>query len=152
MTREEALVIVARYPLGATFGTQYQKCRDACCRAPGARGHGPNWYARVRLPSGQTTRLYIGTDAKKARIDQAHALLGGERERLQARIQARVEARIRAIGQSQDARALAELERVLLMPEPPTKARRRRALHATADVVEIPILDLLDLPRRDPAA
>lgn len=141
MTRDEALEIIERYPIGARFSSEYQKCTGACCRVPGARGHGPNWVAVVRTTEGRR-RLYIGTNEKKKRIEQAHALIRAEIGKLEAKLAAR----IRAVGQSRAARELAELEQRVLMPTSP-RSRRRPA--SRWDVVDVPIIDIT--PRKEPA-
>lgn len=134
MSRDEALALCARFPIGSSIKFEYR--RDNCkrCKDPAFPGHGPYWSATVRS-NGRMVHLHVSASLKP-RIDAAWDLITRERATLEA-VQRE---RVRAIEQSPEGRALAELDRLA-----PAKAKRRRK---AAGVAYVAVFDPLAQKRK----
>ena len=116
MTSERAWTIVDRLPLDSPITSERRRCRDACCRKRGAKGHGPYWFAVV-LIKGKRRLRYIGSDAKLAEVREAWAIVGAEVDAAQA-VAAAVEPpeAVRARQLTARARARARVPRTVTVP------------------------------------
>lgn len=122
MTSERAWTIVERIPVDVTVTSERQKCAGACCKAKGALGHGPYYFARFRREDGRTVRRYIGSEAKLAEVREAWRVASAE-----------VEA-ARALADATMAPEAARARQLEARAQGPQRARKRPARATTVDV------------------
>ena len=101
LTRDRALQMVARCPLGSGLRKVKTKCAGACCKHEPT--HGPYWHARTPVVDGKGGKsVYVGSDEAKARLEAAWELVRAEL----AEAEAKAEAASQAVPEIREYRAL----------------------------------------------
>lgn len=136
VTRERALELCRRFPVGASLRLQRCTCRSCPPPGSGRKPHRSNWIASVRDAAGKFHNVYLGSDANKLELEAAWRLLEAERDELAAKQRKR----LATLARSPEALAIAELEAIAFMPVHPS---RRRARAIADDVATVPILELV---------